>query len=209
MSVADSEQTLVDRLLAGDEAAFETIVGQYHERLLRLARLYVRTDALAADVVQETWLAVLRGLSRFERRSTLRTWIFHILANRARTHAVREGRLVPFSDLAGADDAGQEPPEAALFDTKGRWREPPMPWGSNDPEGLVLNKEVRDALNSAIEALPEGQRAVVVLRDVEGFEPEETCNILGITETNQRVLLHRGRTRLRLALADLMTRGER
>lgn len=205
----DLEQALLDRLLAGDESAFEALVGQYHDRLLRLARVYVRTDALAADVVQETWLAVLRGLSRFERRSTLRTWIFHILANRARTHAVREGRLVPFADLDTQNDSELDVPDRARFDAAGGWREPPAPWTSSDPEGLALNAEVRDTLDRAIEALPNGQRAVVVLRDVEGVPADEVCNILGVAETNQRVLLHRGRTRLRAALASLVERGAR
>lgn len=204
----DSEQTLVDQLLAGDELAFEALVGRYHQRLLRLARIYVRTESLAADVVQETWLAVLRGLSRFERRSTLRTWIFRILANRARTHAVREARLVAFSDLE-TDGSDEDTPGASAFNEQGGWRHPPLSWAPSTPEAIALNGEVGDALKAAIEALPPGQRAVVLLRDVEGIDAEETCNILGITETNQRVLLHRGRTRLRRVLADLMERGSR
>lgn len=205
----DSEHVLLDRLLAGDESAFETLVAQYHDRLLRLARTYVRTDALAADVVQETWMAVLRGLARFERRSTLRTWIFHILANRATTHAVREGRLIPFADLDAQSRSEQDAPERLRFDAAGRWQEPPAPWASSDPERLMLNGEVRHALDAAIEALPEGQRAVVVLRDVEGVPAHDVCNILDLTETNQRVLLHRGRTRLRAVLAHLLNRGVR
>lgn len=205
----DSERVLLDRLLKGDESAFESLVGQYHDRLQRLARVYVRTDALAADVVQETWLAVLRGLTRFERRSTLRTWIFHILANRARTHAARERRLVPFADLDAHNEPEPDVPDGARFDSTGGWREPPAPWTATDPERLTLNAEVRDALDRAIEALPEGQRAVVMLRDVEGIAADDACNILGVTETNQRVLLHRGRTRLRAALASLVERGAR
>lgn len=205
----DSEQALLDRLLAGDESAFETLVGQYQDRLLRLARVYVRTDALAADVVQETWMAVLRGLSQFGRRSTLRTWIFQILANRARTHAVREGRLVPFADLDTQNQPEMDAPEGSRFDLSRRWRRPPAPWTSSDPERLALSGEVRETLEAAIEALPNGQRAVVVLRDVEGLAAGEVCNVLGITETNQRVLLHRGRTRLRAALASLVERRDR
>jgi RNA polymerase sigma-70 factor (ECF subfamily) len=197
---------LVDRLLAGDEAAFETLVRRYHDRLLRLARTYVRTDAQAADVVQDTWLAVLRGLPGFERRSSIQTWIFRILMNRARTHAVREGRLVAF----GEADQGNDPVDAAAdrewFDASGHWRTPPAPWPSLDPERLLLDDEIRRRLDAAIEALPPGQRAVVVLRDVEGLPAGEVCNLLGITETNQRVLLHRGRTRIRAALADLLGR---
>lgn len=198
---------LVDRLLAGDETAFEMLVRRYHDRLLRLARAYVRTEAQAADVVQETWLAVLRALPGFERRSSLQTWIFRILMNRARTHAVREGRLVAFGDA----DPGRDPGDAAVdqewFDASGHWRTPPAPWPVLDPERLVLNDEIRRHLEAAIDALPPGQRAVVTLRDVEGLPAGEVCNLLGITETNQRVLLHRGRTRIRAALADLLGRG--
>ncbi len=196
---------LVDRLLGGDEAAFETLVRRYHNRLLRLARTFVRTEAQAADVVQETWLAVLRALPAFERRSSIQTWIFRILMNRARTHAAREARLVAF----GEADPGSDPDATAereWFDASGRWRTPPAPWPSLDPERLVLNDEIRHRLEAAIDALPPGQRAVVTLRDVEGLSADEVCNLLGITETNQRVLLHRGRTRIRAALADLLGR---
>jgi len=200
----DPDQALLERLLAGEESAFETLVRQYHDRLVRLARVYVRTDAVAADVVQDTWLAVLRGLSQFERRSTLRTWIFHILANRARTRAVREGRFVPFADFDAARWSDLDGPDNARFDVSGRWAQPPAPWRSLDPERLMLNEEVQAALSTAIEALPAGQRAVIALRDIEGLSAEETCNVLDITETNQRVLLHRGRTRVRAALAGLL-----
>ena len=167
------EETPIDRLQAGDEAAFEDLVGRYQGRLVRLARVYVRTESLAADVVQETWLAVLRGLPRFERRSSLRTWIFHILANRARTHAVRDARFVAAADLAGTDADG-ETADVDWFDTHGRWRHPPGAWAAVDPEGVLLTAEA--------------------------------CNILDISETNQRVLLHRGRTRVRRTLADLAGR---
>jgi RNA polymerase sigma-70 factor (ECF subfamily) len=200
----DAEHALVDRLLVGDESAFEHLVATYHTRLLRLARVYCRTESLAADVVQETWLAVIRGLSRFERRSSLRSWLFQILANRARTHAVREGRWVTASDLEGPD-----PPEgdtgADWFDARGGWAHPPGEWPAMDPEGLLLKAEVHEALLAAIDQLPDGQRAVVTLRDVEGLDAQDACNILGISETNQRVLLHRGRTRIRKVLAETVT----
>jgi RNA polymerase sigma-70 factor (ECF subfamily) len=201
------EHTLVDALLSGDEAAFERLIGLYQHRMLRIARLYVRTDAQAHDVVQETWLAVLRGLSRFERRSSLRTWLFHIVANRARTHAVREGRLVPFADAMpdGRDDGTEE----AWFDAQGGWAQAPTPWPTSDPEALLLAGEARTAMLRAIDALPPGQKAVVVLRDVEGLEAAEVCNVLEISETNQRVLLHRGRTRLRAVLAGALGRPAR
>ncbi|MGE3509791.1 MAG: RNA polymerase sigma factor, partial [Vicinamibacterales bacterium] len=187
-------------------SAFEALVAKYHHRLVRVARLYVRTDALAQDVVQETWLAVLRGLRRFERRSSLKTWLFHIVANRARTHAVREGRLVSVHTLASDEGADGE---TSWFDDRGRWAEAPMGWMSSDPEALVLNTEVRAALTRAIDALPAGQRAVVVLRDLEGLDAAAACNVLGISETNQRVLLHRGRTKVRAALAEQVGRTTR
>lgn len=201
-----AEHSRLDSLLAGNEHAFEELVAEYHDRLLRVARLYVRSDAQAHDVVQETWLAVLRGLRGFERRSSLKTWLFHIVANRARTHAVREGRLVPVSALAldeGADG------EASWFDDHGRWAEPPLAWVSSDPEALLLSAEIRATLMRAIDALPDGQRAVVVLRDLEGLDAPAACNVLGISETNQRVLLHRGRTKVRAALAEQVGRPAR
>lgn len=203
-----AEHELVDRLLDGDEAAFERLVAEYHPRLLRLARVYCRTDALAADVVQETWLAVIRGLPRFERRSPLRAWLFQILANRARTHAVREGRWVTASDLeSDGPDGGDGFTD--WFDARGVWQQPPGEWPATDPEGLLLKAEVHQALLAAIEQLPDGQRAVVTLRDIEGLDAPETCNILGISETNQRVLLHRGRSRIRRLLADAVTQRGR
>jgi len=198
------EHTLVDALLAGDEAAFERLVGLYQHRMVRVARLYVRTEAQAHDVVQETWLAMLRGLARFERRSSLRTWLFHIVANRARTHAVREGRLVPLADVMSDDR--EDGSDEAWFDAQGNWAQAPAPWPTLDPETLLLGEETRTALLRAIDVLPEGQRAVVVLRDVEGLDAAEVCNVLEISETNQRVLLHRGRTKLRAALAGALGR---
>lgn len=202
-----AERQLLDQLLDGDEAAFEALVARYQERMRRLARVYVRTDAQAEDVVQETWLAVLRGLSRFERRSSLRTWMFQILANRARTHAVREGRLVPFAESRDHDGTPDGPTDG--FDEHGRWREAVAAWPETDPERLILSRQIRQALDAAIQALPDGQRLVVILRDIEGLTASDACNVLAISETNQRVLLHRGRTRLRAALASLTDRERR
>lgn len=201
-----AEHRHLDALIAGDEDAFEALVATYHHRLVRVARLYVRTDAHAHDVVQETWLAVLRGLRRFERRSSLKTWLFHIVANRARTHAVREGRLVPVSALADDDSVAGE---ASWFDEGGHWAQPPVAWTSSDPETLLLGAETRAMLMRAVDALPDGQRAVVVLRDLEGLDAAAACNVLGISETNQRVLLHRGRTKVRAALAEQVGRTTR
>lgn len=193
-----TEHEYLDALIAGDEASFETLVAAYQHRLVRVARLYVKTEAQALDVVQETWLAVLRGIGGFERRSSLKTWLFHIVANRARTFAVREGRMVPVSTLS--DDDGDDG-MAAWFDERGSWVQPVQPWPAMDPEAALISAETRSALLRAIDMLPEAQRAVVLLRDVEGLDAPATCNVLGLSETNQRVLLHRGRTKVRAALA--------
>ncbi len=188
---------LVERLLAGDEDAFEALVGLHHGALLRLARVFVPTQALAEEVVQETWLAVLGGLRSFEGRASLRTWIFRILMNRARTIAVREGRSVPFSAL---DDPGEERVPAvdpSRFRPGGGWSRPPERWDDDTPEKILIAREAVGRLEEAIRQLPPGQRAVVTLRDIEGCDSVEVCNILGIRETNQRVLLHRARSKLR------------
>jgi RNA polymerase sigma-70 factor (ECF subfamily) len=168
-----------------------------------VARSFVRTDALAEEVVQDTWLAVLRGLDGFEGRASLKTWIFHILANRARTRAVREARSVPFSSLA--DAAAQEGPavDPALFDHDGRWARPPQTLDA-DPERHVLAAELRGRLVEAVAELPEAQRSVIALRDLAGLPSEEVCELLGLSDGNQRVLLHRARTRVRAALAPIV-----
>ncbi|HET9553189.1 MAG TPA: sigma-70 family RNA polymerase sigma factor [Anaeromyxobacteraceae bacterium] len=198
---AADERALVERLRKGDRAAFAALVARHGGALLRLASTLVRQRALAEEVVQETWLAALEGLDRFEGRSSLRTWLFHILANRARTRAVREGRSVPFSALG--DPADDEPAvDPDRFTQGGGWREPPGGWGAEDPERLALGAETRAVIEAAIAALPESQRAVITLRDVEGLEAEEICALLGVTVTNQRVLLHRARARVRRALEE-------
>jgi RNA polymerase sigma-70 factor (ECF subfamily) len=198
---APDERALVARLRAGDRAAFAALVARHGGALLRLASTFVRQRAVAEEVVQETWLAALEGLDRFEARSSLRTWLFHILANRARTRAVREGRSVPFSALSGPGD--DEPAvDADRFSPGGAWRESPAAWTEEDPERLALGAETRAVIEAAIAALPEGQRAVITLRDLEGLETEAICELLGITVTNQRVLLHRARTRVRRALEE-------
>jgi RNA polymerase sigma-70 factor, ECF subfamily len=168
-----------------------------------VARSFVRTEALAEEVVQDTWLAVLRGLDAFEGRASLKTWIFHILANRARTRAVREARTVPFSALA--DAAAQEGPavDPAAFDGDGRWARPPRTLDT-DPERHLLATELRGRLVEAVAELPDAQRAVIALRDLAGLPSEEVCELLGLSAGNQRVLLHRARTRVRSALAPLV-----
>jgi RNA polymerase sigma-70 factor (ECF subfamily) len=201
---APDERALRERLLQGDEAAFEALVASHHGAMLRFARSFLSKPDVAEEVVQETWLAVLRGLATFEGRSSLKTWIFHILANRARSRATREGRVIPFAELKPPEDDGPEAGEELAFRADGRWSEPPQPWQAHTPEALILRREAVELLEHALEALPPNQRTVVTLRDVEGLTAPEVCNVLQISETNQRVLLHRGRTRLRLALDGVL-----
>jgi RNA polymerase sigma-70 factor (ECF subfamily) len=195
---AGDEHALVQRLRAGDETAFAEIVDRYDRQLRRLARTFVRTDAQADDVVQETWLAVLGGLDRFEERSSLKTWIFRILVNRARTRAVREARQVPFSSLAGADDDGPSVDPSNFRD--GGWITPPRPFEAQ-PESELLSGELRDRLGGIVDTLPEQQRTVILLRDVAGLDGPEVAEALGISEGNQRVILHRARSAVRGQLA--------
>jgi RNA polymerase sigma-70 factor (ECF subfamily) len=168
--------------------------------MLRIALLYVPTRAAAEDVVQETWLAVLTGLERFEGRSTLKTWLFRILTNKAKTRGRREGRTLPFSAFAADGDEGETAVEADRFlgpesRHAGGWAAPPR----GVPEERLLAGEAGGRIADAIASLPPNQRAVITLRDVEGLSAEETCNVLGLSETNQRVLLHRARSKVRAA----------
>jgi RNA polymerase sigma-70 factor (ECF subfamily) len=179
---------LVAALRRGDERAFMELVDAYTPGMRRFALTFVRTAAVADEVVQEAWLGVLRGLERFEGRSSLKTWIYRIVANIARTRGVREARSTPFSDEPAMD------PENFLPD--GHWASPVEPWHD------VLAAELRGVVDAAIAALPEQQRAVIQLRDVEGWSSEEVCNVLELSETNQRVLLHRARTRVRNAVEE-------
>jgi RNA polymerase sigma-70 factor (ECF subfamily) len=203
---AAAEAQLLDALRAGDEEAFRALVSEYHASLVRVARIYVSTQAAAEEVAQETWLGVLNGLSRFEGRSSLRTWIFRILANVAKTRAKRDGRTLPFSAL---QDPGRVPEPAVDADRfldpehprwPGHWAPKPEPW----PDDALVAAETRERLAEAIEALPATQRAVISLRDVEGWSSEEVRNALGLSETNQRVLLHRARSKVRAALESYL-----
>jgi RNA polymerase sigma-70 factor, ECF subfamily len=200
----DSE--LVRRIQAGDRAAFAGLVRRHGGALLRFARLFVRESSAAEEVVQDTWMAVLEGLDGFEGRASFKTWLYRILANRARTRAVREGRSVPFSALADlqGDEHAVDP---ARFKPGGHWRDPPVGWTDETPERLALEAETRGVMEAAVQALPPAQRAVLVLRDEDGLETEEICNLLDLTVTNQRVLLHRARTRVRQALEEHMRGG--
>lgn len=200
-TAVSDDAAVVARLLAGDEAAFDTLVSAYQGSMLRVARVFLSKPDVAEEVVQETWLAVLRGLRAFEGRASLKTWIFRILANRARSRATREARVVPFAELASADDEQSDADLERRFSADGQWTDPPTDWRVHSPEALVLRQEVMQHLLTALEALPPAQRTVVTLRDVDGWSSEDVCESLEISEGNQRVLLHRARTRLRAALA--------
>jgi RNA polymerase sigma-70 factor (ECF subfamily) len=189
------ESVLLAALRAGDERAFMHIVELYTPGMRRLALSYVRTPALADDVVQEAWLGVLKGLDRFEGRSALRTWIYRIVANIARTRAVREARSAPFSSFATADEPSVDPDR---FAPDGHWGSPPEPWRA------ILDTEARAVIDAAIATLPDQQRHVIELRDVEGWSSDDVRNVLELSETNQRVLLHRARSKVRAALEDYL-----
>jgi RNA polymerase sigma-70 factor (ECF subfamily) len=202
----ESEEQLVAALQAGDEAAFATLVDRYQPSLVRLARMYVRDQSTAEEVAQETWLAVLKGIDRFEGRSSFKTWLFRILTNRAKTRGQRESRSVPFSSLGGdADDPAVDPdrfrPEGEQY--AGGWKQFPVPW-EGDPEERLLAGETRALILDTIEKLPPNQRAVITLRDIEGFGSEEVRNVLDVSDTNQRVLLHRARSKVRRALEQYL-----
>jgi RNA polymerase sigma-70 factor (ECF subfamily) len=194
---------LVARLRSGDEDAFRELVSLYHGNMLGLARTYVRTKQSAEEIVQDTWIAVIEGIDRFEGRSSLKSWLYAILVNKARTRAVREGRTVSFSELS-SDDPDDAAMDAERFRADGHWANPPAVWEELTPERFAAGRELLGHMRDALDRLPEAQRAVIILRDVEGCEAEEACNILGLSETNQRVLLHRGRAKLRDAMERLL-----
>jgi RNA polymerase sigma-70 factor, ECF subfamily len=205
----EREEELVAALRTGDEAAFAQLVDRYHPSLVRLARMYVRDRSVAEEVAQETWLAVLGGIDRFEGRSSLKTWLFRILTNRAKTRGQRESRSVPFSSIGDPDEPAVDPdrfrPEGEQY--AGGWKEFPQPW-EGDPEERLLAGEARALILHTIEQLPPNQRAVITLRDVEGFDADDVCNVLDISDTNQRVLLHRARTKVRRALEQYLEEDE-
>ena len=203
---APAEAQVLEALRAGDEDAFRALVREYTPSLVRVARIYVSTQAAAEEVAQETWLGVLNGLPRFEGRSSLRTWIFRILTNIAKTRAKRDGRTLPFSTLS---EPGRVPEAAVDADRfldpehprwPGHWALKPEAW----PEDALVAGETREKLAEAIEALPAAQRAVISLRDIEGWSSEEVRNVLDLSETNQRVLLHRARSKVRSALESYL-----
>jgi RNA polymerase sigma-70 factor (ECF subfamily) len=185
----DDDAALVAGLQAGDEHAFTTLVRRYQPALLRLAHATVGSRAVAQEVTQDTWMAVVRGVDRFEGRSSFKTWLFRIQLNRARTAASREQR------------AGRpQPIDDERFDASGAWAVPPEPWADRAEDKLMAEQLAR-RVQALLDDLPDAQRQVVVLRDVEGLPPSEVAEMLGVSDGNQRVLLHRGRARLRQLLA--------
>jgi RNA polymerase sigma-70 factor (ECF subfamily) len=207
---AVAEEELLARLRGGDERAFVALVDAYGPLMLQLARGHVQSRALAEEVVQEAWVGVLAGLDRFEGRSSLKTWILRIVINRAKTRGVREARCIPFSSLSAADDEPSVDPDRFLPADHprwpGHWAVPPERW-AGAPEERLLARETLELIRTAIRALPPRQQEVILLRDIEGWEPGEVCEALGVTEGNQRVLLHRARSKVRAELDRHLSTG--
>ncbi len=198
------DTALLTRLRAGDEAAFRDLVTRHHRSMVRVARTHVPTDAVAEEVVQEAWLGVIGGLHRFEGRSSLKTWIFRILVNRAKTRGAQERRAVAFSSLEGdwLESPAVDPDRflpAGEAAQPGRWSSAPRSFGQL-PEDRAVAAELRERIQHCIDQLPSRQRAIISLRDVEGWSAAEVCDVLGLTDANQRVLLHRARAKVRAAL---------
>ena len=200
-----SEQNdLYQRLQSGDESAFNSLVKQLHRSLIGVAMRFVANRATAEEVVQDTWLAVIEGLDRFEQRSSLKNWIFAILANKSRSRAVRDGRMIAVADFDG--EIGDDEPvvDPARFDASGSWTDLPTAWEDVTPERIVAGKQMLAHVTDAIEQLPPAQRSVIILREVENLEPGEVSALLGISDANQRVLLHRARSRIREYMERLL-----
>jgi RNA polymerase sigma-70 factor (ECF subfamily) len=205
--LSPEDARLVEGLRAGDDAAFAALMREHGGAMLRVAQMYVSSRAVAEEVVQEAWLGVLKGIGRFEGRSSLKTWLFRIVANTAKTRGVREARSIPFSALAGeGEDEPSVDPDRFLGAGErfpGHWALPPESW-AGIPEGRLLARETLEVIEREIERLPPAQRAVITMRDVQGLTSEEVRNALDLTETNQRVLLHRARAKVRSALEEYM-----
>jgi RNA polymerase sigma-70 factor (ECF subfamily) len=208
---AFDDEEMVAALRRGDEDAFRTLVTEYGPFLMRLALMHVSSRSVAEEVVQDTWLGVLKGLDRFEGRSSLRTWIASILLNNARTRGQREGRILPFALFRRRYEEGTGPAvdpdrfQDRRGERPGWWARPPAAWES--PEEQLEVDETRRVLLEAIKALPPRQRDVITLRDLSGWSSGEVCNALDLTETNQRVLLHRARSKVRAALEEHFANG--
>jgi RNA polymerase sigma-70 factor (ECF subfamily) len=198
------DPVLLAHLRAGDETAFALVVDRYADAMLRTAIVFTGSRPAAEEVVQDTWVAVLAGLDRFEGRSSLKTWVFRILVNRAKAQALRERRVVPFSalEVRGGEEGPAVPPERfrpAGDRWPGHWATPPESW-AGQPEERLLAAESMALVRETVEGLPPLQRAVITLRDVQGWTAEEACAVLQLTQANQRVLLHRARSRVRARL---------
>jgi len=207
-----NEPVLVAALRRREEAAFAAVVKRYHSLMLRVAYAQLNDVAASEDVVQETWLAVIKGIDSFEGRSSLRTWMFRILTHQATARLERDGRQIPFSALASADAVAAEPSvEPSRFFSRGHrprpyfWVSDPREW----PEDALLTAEARAVIAAAVRHLSDSQRVVITLRDLEGWAPSEVCEALGISDGNQRVLLHRARSRVREVLDEYLGNGGR
>jgi RNA polymerase sigma-70 factor (ECF subfamily) len=206
---ASDDDVLLAALRRGDEAAFCRLVERHQASMVRVARMHVASEAAAEEVAQEAWLGVLYGLARFEGRCSLKGWIFSIVVNCARSRGARDKRTVPMSSLGAEDEGGPSVhPDRFLDDGHprwpGHWSQPPAAWGEDD----LVSRETLEAIGAAMATLPPKQRVVMTMRDVEGLGSEETCQVLGLSEANQRVLLHRARSKVRKALESYMQEGE-
>lgn len=210
----DDERILIQKLRSRDEYAFVELVQSYYGYLLPLANFFVSNKAVAEEVVQEAWMAVLTGIDRFEERSSFKTWISRIVMNLARTRGVRENRMVAFSEFAGSEAAVAEPAvdpdrfQTGSGDYPDHWSVVPRPWNF-DPETQLLSHETMSVLDEAVELLPQAQRLVLTMRDIQGWSAVEVCNALEISETNQRVLLHRARSKVRGTLENYYSNSGR
>ena len=203
--LSPEDARLVDGLRAGDEAAFAALMREYGAGMLRVAQMFVSSRADAEEVVADAWVGVLRGIGRFEGRSSLKTWLYRIVANTAKTRGVREARTIPFSALVLEGDGEPTVDPDRFVGSGGRfpghWGVPPQAWA---PEAELLETEELAVIERAIEELPPAQRAVITMRDVQGLTSEEVRNALDLSETNQRVLLHRARSKVRSALEEYL-----
>jgi RNA polymerase sigma-70 factor, ECF subfamily len=198
------EPEFLARLRRGEEQAFRSLIRRFHTSLIGVAAAIIGSRAQAEEVVQDAWLAVFAGIDRFEGRSSLATWVFSIVLNRARTRASREGRLVGLPALLDGTEPGGRAVDVLEFRPDGHWREVPRLWDELSPERIVGGRQLWDHVTEAIERLPAGQRAVIILRDIDGRDAEETCALLDISAENQRVLLHRARGRIRRTIDALI-----
>lgn len=196
MNDTDVDKAFVERLRGGDEDAFSELIDRLHQPMVRLAAVFVSDEGAAEEIVQETWIAVINGIDNFEARSSIKTWVFAILTNKARKRGKRDARIKNWSSIFEASIDEEATPLAERFDTRGHWARPPMAWAMGADERMMKD-DLLKVVKSAIESLPDSQRAVVRLRDVEGLAAAEACEILDISDGNQRVLLHRGRVKIR------------